>query len=143
MEIQWKDSPDTGYYSGSLVDDDGSILDQIRFHDYTCQYMQEQDRKNRRKRSCAYEVSWCAGWSMHQSFGDVDDADEQEGYGYQGTCTQTVEDIKRWCENWLAQQHIAVYRRALENLPVLKRRAEWFERNGFSLEKPEEKGGSS
>ncbi len=139
MEFRWNDSPDTGYYRGLLIDDDGSELDQIGFYDYTCQFMQEQDIKNRHKRSCAYEVSWCNGWSMHQSFDDVDE-DNVQGYGYQGHCEHTVEDIRRWCENWLAQRYINQYYRALKNLPVLKRRAEWFESNGFHPEKPGEKG---
>lgn len=74
------------------------------------------------------------GFDYDDEYGEhVDENGELLG-GYQGNCTHTVDDIKRWCENWLAQRYLASYYNTLAELDKMKERAEWFESQGFKLE---------
>lgn len=52
-------------------------------------------------------------------------------YGYNGTCDRTVNDIKHWCEECIAQQHINNYEKTLAELEELKQRAESFRTLGY------------
>lgn len=42
--------------------------------------------------------------------------------------------MKKWCENYLAQMYLRQYYNTLKNLDKFKRRAEWFESQGFNFE---------
>lgn len=139
MRFEWDDSSsDIGHYDGYLYDEDQK-LEEISFIDYTCKWAQENDRKNGYTRPYSFVVHYCNGWSMKEGF----DGDEhyrshtdEDGHiigGYQGNCTHTVKDIKRWCEEWLARSYIKGYESMLANLKDAKRRAEWFIANGYDL----------
>lgn len=141
LRFEWKDT-DYGYHECILYEGDKEIND-IYFNDYTTEFNQKSDKENKYKRPYAFEVGWCHGWSMSEGFDYDENYDEHRddnGYrigGYQGKCTHTVDDIKKWCENWLAQQYLSRYYKTLENLEQLKQRAMWFESQGFVYEEGE------
>lgn len=148
MKFEWNDEDaDIGSYKCFLYDDDNKCIDDIYFTDFTCGWHRKDDEENRFVRPYSFEASWCHGWSMKEGFDydkeynqhwDEDFLKETGWYrpkgGYQGECTHTVDDIKRWCENWLAQRYLRSYYNTLEELDTQKRRAEWFESQGFKLE---------
>lgn len=136
MEFVWKDDPAVGYYEGILLENEKQI-DRICFWDYTCPFRMAQARENHYRDRYAYEVHWCNyGRSMSHGF---DPDEEHQGFGgYQGHCTHTVDDIKRWCENWIAQYYLNAYHEALKSLPTQEARAKWFESQGYAYEKSEE-----
>lgn len=139
MKFYWKDDVENGSYECLLYDGDEKIND-IYFKDYSNYFNQTFDKKHGFTRPYAYEVSWCHGWSMRKGF-DYDEQydehyEEQDGSiirigGYQGNCTHTVQDIKRWCETWLAKKYIDNYKQIVENFEKAKERAKWFENNGY------------
>lgn len=137
MRFEWNNSSsDIGHYNCYLYDGDQK-LDEISFIDYTCEWAQEHDKKNGYTRPYSFVVHYCHGWSMKEGF-DGDDhccnhTDEDGNIigGYQGNCTHTVEDIKRWCEEWLAKCYIEGYQRMMSELKDAKRRADWFIANGY------------
>jgi len=139
MEFRWIDDVELGHYECELYEGDEKIND-ISFTDYTSEFHQRDDKKDGYKRPYSFEVRWCNGWSMHEGFDyDADyrnhaDENGKLAGGYQGNCTHTVDDIKRWCENWLAQRYLASYYNTLAELDKMKARAEWFESLGFKLE---------
>ena len=139
MEFKWIDDVETGYYECELHED-GKMINDISFTDYTSEFHQRSDRDERYLRPYSFEVHWCHGWSMSEGFDyDADYRNHTNENGklvgsYQGNCTHTVEDIKRWCENWLAQRYLASYYNTLAELDKMKERAEWFESQGFELE---------
>lgn len=147
MKFVWDDSnADIGHYKCKLIDDDGTTLDKIHFTDYTDEWQQNDGRKNHYQRPYSFEVGYCCGFSMHEGFDYDDDYRSHKGSdghtlgGYNGTCTHTVEDIKRWCEEYLAGFYIRSYTDMLERLGDTKRRSEWFLTHGYTGLKGEEDG---
>ncbi len=150
MKFEWHDDPDIGYYECFLYEN-GSKINDISFRDYTCEFHLKDDREHRYTRPYSFEVSWCNGWGMSEGF-DYDNQydkhwDEEKlketGWhvatgGYQGKCTHTVDDIKKWCENWLAQRYLGAYYKTLRELEQMKARVEWFEAQGFAWEEEKE-----
>ena len=139
MEFKWIDDVEIGYYECELYEGDKKIND-ISFTDYTSEYHLRVDKERRCARPHSFEVHWCHGWSMSEGFdydpdyyNHADENGELVG-GYQGNCTHTVDYIKRWCENWLAQRYLSSYYHTLAELDKMKERAEWFESQGFKLE---------
>lgn len=130
MTLQWEDFPDIGHYDGVLLEN-GKEIERIAVCDYTCTFQQEKDRKYRFKRPYAFEVNWCNGFVMQHGFDFDSDAKKRKHGAYQGNCTHTVEDVKRWCENWLAQRYMSAYYDTLKKLPAMEERAKWFENRGF------------
>lgn len=114
MEFVWKDEPEIGYYECELLDKGEKLLD-VAFWDYTCKYSQQADRANGCKRPYSFEMHFCSGFSRRHGF----DFDEQfkEHYdksgrtigGYQGKCRHTVDDVKKYCEEFLASFYIIDY----------------------------------
>lgn len=138
MEFIWDDKDVLiGYYRCELLDDNGKKLESIHFWDYTKGITKEIDRKNHYPRPYSFEVSYCCGYSMSHGF-DYDedyrshvDEDGKLLGGYNGNCTKTVDDIKRWCEEYLANIYINAYEKMVEELDDARRRARWFVKNGY------------
>lgn len=134
MRFEWDDSSsDIGHYECNLYDDDKRISE-ISFTDYTCEWRRKYDEKYGFPRPYSFEVTWCKGFDYDEEYDNYYDENPKRKGGYQGNCTHTVDDIKRWCENWLAQCYLRSYYNTLAELDTLKRRAEWFESQGFKLE---------
>ena len=140
LRFEWDyENVDIGSYTCNLYDGDEKI-DEISFIDYTSEFHQRYDREGRYTRPYSFVVDWCHGWSMSEGFDydeDYNRHSDEKGWrigGYQGNCTHTVDDIKRWCENWLAQRYLQSYYNTLKGLDEKRRRAEWFESQGFALE---------
>ena len=141
LRFEWEDQTDIGHYEVSLYDGDKKLED-MYFTDYTCQFHQDYDKERHYARPYSFEVGYCNGWSMSQGF-DYDaeyydhlNKDGTDIGGYQGNCTHTVADIKKWCEDWLAQQYIDSYQSILARIDIARERAEWFVLNGYGS--PEE-----
>ena len=128
LRFEWNDSSEIGHYECILLDGDNKI-DEITFWDYTCKYHQKSDKKNRFHRPYAFKVHWCNGWSMSEGFDP--DPEYNKKYGYQGVATHSVDDVKRWCENWLADGYIEAYNNMLKELDTARRRAVWFTEHGY------------
>lgn len=145
MKFVWNDSnADIGHYRCKLVDDDETVLEEIHFTDYTNEWQQKDGRKNHYPRAYSFEVGYCCGFSMDKGFDyddDYYDRADEDGFrlgGYNGTCTHTVEDIKHWCEEYLAGFYIRGYRNMIKELDNAKRRSEWFLEHGYTGLKGEE-----
>ena len=147
LRFEWEDE-DYGFHKCRLYDGKNEI-DNICFWDYTSEFHQRDDRENGYTRPYSFEVSWCCGWSMRHGF-DYDE-DYAKHYdekclpirhiakgGYQGNCTHTVDDVKNWCEEWLAQGYIEHYENILNELDEAKRRADWFRSKGYGKRNLEE-----
>ena len=137
MEFKWEDDPRIGYYRCSLLDDGGKEMSDIYFWDYTSEFHKKDDTKNGYERPYAFMAGYCHGWSMDHGFDYDDQYDkhyDETGRiigGYQGVCTHTVEDVKHWCEEFLASLYIIDFNEELEKL---KKRAEisrWFTDRGY------------
>jgi hypothetical protein len=151
LRFEWHDDPDFGSYECFLYEN-GSKIDDISFEDYTSDYYQESDRERGCTRPYSFRVHWRNGWHIMSEGFDYDDHydkhwDEEElkktGWpavtgGYQGKCIHTVDDIKKWCENCLAQKYLGTYYNTLRELEQMKARAEWFEAQGFAWEEEKE-----
>ena len=143
ISFEWDDSSaDIGHYRCNCYEIDDVTknkvkIDDIYFTDYTNAWQQKDAIENHYYRPCAFEVSWCHGWSMNESFGydkDYRTRKDENGnniYGYNGTCDRTVNDIKTWCEEWIAQRHINNYEKILAELEELRQRAESFKTLGY------------
>lgn len=132
MRFEWNDQDaDIGYYECILFDDDGSKLNKIVFKDYTNEWVQQDDKECGYKRPYSFEVNYCRGYSMHEGFDYDEEYRSRPGGGYQGISTHTVDDIKCWCEEYLAQKYIDMYEEILAELDTARRRSEWFKENGY------------
>ena len=130
MEFEWNDhDAEIGYHELFLFDDDGTRLEDMWLRDCSVPWMVEHDTKARICRPYAYEIGYCNGYSMHDSF-DYDPGSE-ETWGYQGTPEHSLDDIKRKCEEYLAGLYIQAFDDAVATLETKKRRAEWFIKNGY------------
>ena len=136
LRFEWEVNSLISVYRCYLYEGD-KIINDIKFYDYSCEKSREYDKKKGYVRPYSFEVDWCHGWSMSEGF-DYDeecynryDEDGRRIGGYQGNCTHTVEDIKMWCENWLAQQYLSSYYETIATLDEKKARAKWFEAQGF------------
>lgn len=130
MKFIWKDETDIGYYECKLIDDNNEEVQSIYFWDYSNEYQVKEAIERRWKRPCAYKVGYCSGYSMERGF---DKTEDNTKYGYNGTKEHTVEDIKRWCENYIASLYINCYNNILARLEEAKKQAEWFIENGYEV----------
>lgn len=136
MEFVWNDrDADIGLYECALLDDDGSKLDEIIFKDYTNEWVKQNDKENGYKRPYSFEVNYCRGSSMYKGFDHDEGYRSRPGGGYQGVSTHTVDDIKCWCEEYLAQKYIDVYEEMMSKFNTAKRRAECLKNMGFGTDR--------
>lgn len=136
MKFVWNnEDADIGYYECALLDDDGSKLNDISFKDYTNEWVQQDDKECDYKRPYSFEVNYCRGYSMREGFDYDEEYRSRPGGGYQGVCTHTIEDIKHWCEEYLAQKYIDIYKEMLAELDTAKRRAECLKNMGYGNDK--------
>lgn len=142
MKFVWNDkNADIGNYHLYLIDDNGRELEDISITDYTCDFHQQYDPKNRYLRPYSFEVSCCnifEGFDYDKNYESHVDENGRRIGGYQGTCTHTLEDIRAWCENFIAQMYLKAYDQALNTLETKRQRAQWFESQGFTLEENKE-----
>lgn len=89
----------------------------------------KEDVKNRYHRRCAYKVNYCNGYSMEKGFDQTQDPDQ---FGYVGTPRHSVEDIKRWCENYIASIYIREYDMVRHNYDIIKERADQLTKLGYT-----------
>lgn len=135
MKFKWIDrDSDIGYYELILYNDEGEQTDEIWFKDYSCDFNLNYDKERGYKRRYAYEIGYCNGFSMHCGFDEDENFYHRACGGYQGNKQHTIEDVKRWCENYIAQQYISDYYAALKALPKKEKMCKWFEGQGFKLE---------
>lgn len=140
--IQYEKEKGISVYKGFLYDDDGRKLEKITIRDYSTKGEIEQAEKNHWRRPYAYHVNYCCGFSMSEKF--CEDPDAYHHYGWHGEKTMTINDVKRWCEEYIANLYIIDYDKELANLQERKARSDWFINNGYSGElqepgKPEER----
>lgn len=112
MKLKWKnDNADIGHYNCIITDDDG-YKQNIFLVDYTCEYQSKrkaEDREYKRYHPKAFEVHYCNGYSMHESFDD----------------SHTLEFVKIWCEDYLLDNYINYYNDIIADLEKIKSKAEW------------------
>jgi hypothetical protein len=68
------------------------------------------------------------GYAMDKGFDRTEDPDQ---YGYVGKPRHTVDDIKRWCENYLASMYIREYESIQARFDTVKERAEQLLKMGY------------
>lgn len=143
MKFIWDDTyAEIDVYNCELIDDDDNVLENIEVIDYTSISTQESTYMPHNFYPYSFEVTVYCGASketiqMKRGF-DYDSAyrnhiDENGNrmYGYNGVCTHTIEDVKRFCEEYLAERYIDLYNYMLPNFNDAKRRASWFIENGY------------
>jgi DUF971 family protein len=111
MKLEWISDEDIGVYDCIITDDDGH-REKIHMWDYTCEYHRNRKAKDvvySRYHPNAYEVSYCSGYSMRETFDD----------------SYTLEDIKIWCEDYLLDKYINRYNNIVANLERIKSESEW------------------
>ena len=111
MKLEWRNEEDIGHYKCTVTDNDG-YEQHISFWDYTCEY--QSNRKATDATFCryhpeAYEVSYCHGYAMRETFDD----------------SHTLEEVKVWCEDYLLDKYINHYNNIIANLGKIKSEAEW------------------
>lgn len=112
MKLEWEEKDkNIGSYTCYLIFDDGKKVD-IWVKDYTCQFEQEERKKNPRDwdyyNTHNFEVHFCNGFSMTEYF----DAPEW-----------SLEKVKLWAEDYLLDKLIERYTYALKELPQLEKEA--------------------
>lgn len=143
MKFIWDDTyAEIDVYNCELIDDDDNVLENIEVIDYTSISKQESAYRSHSFYPYSFKVNFYFGSSkeviqMQQGL-DYDSAysnhlDENgcRMYGYNGVCTHTLEDVKRFCEEYLAKRYIDSYNYMLPNFNAAKRRASWFIENGY------------
>lgn len=111
MKLEWRNEEDIGHYECTVTDDDG-YEQRISFWDYTCEYQSNKKATDAifcRYHPEAYEISYCHGYAMRETFDD----------------SHTLEDIKIWCEDYLLDKYINHYNNIIANLERIKSEAEW------------------
>ena len=92
MKLEWRNEEDIGHYECTVTDDDG-YEQRISFWDYTCEYQSNKKATDAifcRYHPEAYEISYCHGYAMRETFDD----------------SHTLEDIKIWCEDYLLDKYL-------------------------------------
>lgn len=130
IKFVWKDNDDIGYYECTMYDDSNK-LESIYFWDFSNPYNVENDNKHRYNRNYAYKVGYCNGYSMDKGFDKTEDPDQ---FGYVGKPRHTIDDIKRWCENYLASMYIREYEDIQVRFDIIKERAEQLKKMGYTSE---------
>ena len=128
VKFVWKDNEDIGFYE-CYIYEDSDKLDSICFWDYTNKYQKETDEKHRYYRPYTYKISYCNGFAMDKG---LDKNEDHDSYGYTGTPKHTIEDVKHWCESYLAAMYMAEYENMLKRLDIVKERYEQLKQMGYS-----------
>ena len=68
---------------------------------------------------------------MDKGFDKTEDSDQ---FGYVGKPRHTIDDIKRWCENYLASMYIHEYESVQARFDTIKERAEQLKKMGYTSE---------
>ena len=134
MKFVWNDLAEIGVYELSLIDND-NVIEKIYFNDYSAPNMIEDDIRDRNFRRYSFEIRYCNnGCSFYKGFDeDVNFNNHYHGngkvkFGFNGNCQHTVNDIKRYCEEYLASLYIIDYeakkKEMLETLEEMKRKSD-------------------
>lgn len=111
MKLEWRNDEEIGFYECTVTDDDGYTED-ISIWDYTCEWQKKRKQDDYAYARChpyAFEVRYCRGYSMHETFDD----------------THTLNDVKVWCEDYLLDGYINRYNEIIFNLEKIKSQAGW------------------
>ena len=111
MKLEWRNDEEIGFYECTVTDDDGYTED-ISLWDYTCEWQNKRKQEDFVYLRChphAFEVCYCRGYSMHETFDDP----------------YTLNDVKVWCEDYLLDGYINHYNDIMAELDKIKGRAEW------------------
>lgn len=127
--IEYEKKNGISRYECYLYDDSGKKLQEIYFYDYSTKGEVEQAEKNKWRRPYAYKVDYCCGYSMSKGFDK--DPDYCNHFGWHGIKKHTVDDIKQWCENYLAKKYIIDYEKELAKLQIRKEQSDWFVSHGY------------
>ena len=133
--VEYEEKNGISRYKCYLLDDKDNILEEISFIDYSTKGEIEEAKKNKWIRPYAYEVRYCNhGYSMSKIFDEGIPSTKRnlsELYGFMGPKEHTVEDIKRWCENYIAEKYIINYEEEYQKLQKRKERSDWFISQGY------------
>lgn len=111
MKLEWRNDEEIGYYECVVTDNDGYTED-ISLWDFTCEYQKKRKQEDYAYARChpyAYEVRYCRGYSMHETFDD----------------SHTLEWVKVWCEDYLLDGYINHYNDIIANFEKIKSQAGW------------------
>ncbi len=133
MKFVWEDIADIGHYTVTLYDDKDKMLGDMWFKDFTSEWQQQNAEKNGYQRPYSFEAEYCNGFSHSHGFDYDPDYTKHRG-GYHGNCTHTVEDIKRYCEEYLAHLFIIDYEAELKQLQEQKRVSDVLQDMGYTGE---------
>lgn len=135
MKFIWDDTyAEIGIYYCELIDD--YVLNNIEVIDYTNMWQQGSgfhpySFKVNIYYGASNEAIMQKGFDYDSAYRNHIDGNGNRMYGYNGVCTHTIEDVKRFCENYLAERYIDLYNDMLPNFNDAKRRASWFVENGY------------
>lgn len=127
IKFVWDDDESIGHHECTMYDDNVE-LKTIYFYDYSNPFQVEDSKQYRHTREYAYVVGYCHGFSMTKAF---DRSEDPDSYEYVGKPQHSIDDIKRWCENYLASGYIREYQRIQEQFDTIKERAEQLLKMGY------------
>lgn len=141
MKFIWDNTcAETGIYNCKLIDGD-YVLNNIEIIDYTNMRQQENAYRSYIFYPYSFEADvyngaskeaiQIKGFDYDSVYRNHIDENGRRMYGYNGVCTHTLEDVKRFCEECLAKRYIDLYNYMLPNFNEAKRRASWFVENGY------------
>jgi len=98
MNFEWEDR--NGYHEVTLYDK-GEELANMCFWDFTNPNQLEFDKAHKYTRAFAFQVNFCDdNGHLYETY-----FDEYKHYGENGNPIHTVDEIKKWCEEYLYHQN--------------------------------------
>lgn len=130
LKFIWEDDERVGYYQCQLVDDTNNKVFRIVFQDNTCPFCITRDKRHKLRREFAYEISSYSGLNKK----GIDRTEDDNSFEYVGKPKHSIDDIKRYCENYLAAQIINEYYDLQKQINFIKNSAEELLKMGYSKE---------
>lgn len=141
LRFEWLDADeDRSAYMGFLMEGDKK-RQSVHITDYTTEYYQHIAEVMWEYCTHAYRVRFgMYDFSNITKTFYFDETEDPTQFKYVGTPKHTIDDIKRWCEAYIASCYIKEYESRKKQYEIAKERADQFFAMGFTAdigEKPE------
>ena len=135
LRFSWLDADECrSAYKGFLMEGDSKIQS-VYIMDYTTEDRQHMDEVMREQRTHAYRVDFGKYdfSNIYKTF-YFDETEDSTQFKYVGTPKHTIDDIKRWCEAYIASCYIKEYESRKKQYEIAKERADQFLAKGFTID---------
>ncbi len=135
LRFAWLDADECrSAYKGFLIEGANKIQS-VYIMDYTTEYSQHIAEFLHEYRTHAYRVDFGKYdfSNIHKTF-YFDETEDPTQFKYVGTPKHTVDDIKKWCEAYIASCYIKEYESRKKQYEIAKERADQFLAMGFTAD---------